>query len=70
MCSKEKLETEVFEDLPITKRHDICLSLFHLLNWFRELVSLDFHYRLSYLRRVYVVYCFRCVRLLVRKTST
>ena len=67
MCSKEKLKTEVFEDLSMTKRQDICLSLFHLLNWFRELVS-------PYLiwgdvRSASLPY-YRCVRLLVRQMLT
>lgn len=39
MCKAEKLNKDVFEDLPLLRRHDLCLSLFHCLNWFRELVS-------------------------------
>lgn len=38
MCKAEKLSKDVFEDMPLSRRQDICLSLFHCLNWFRELV--------------------------------
>ena len=38
LVSQDKLKMEVFEDLPITKKQDICVSLFHCLNWFREMV--------------------------------
>ena len=38
MCKAEKLNKDVFEDMPLSRRQDICLSLFHCLNWFRELV--------------------------------
>ena len=41
MCKAEKLKKDVFEDLPLSSRQDVCLSLFHCLNWFRELVSAD-----------------------------
>ena len=39
MCKAEKLAKDVFEDLPLPRRQDVCLSLFHCLNWLRELVS-------------------------------
>ena len=38
MCKAEKLNKDVFEDMPLSRRQDICLSLFHCLNWFGELV--------------------------------
>ena len=41
MCVKDRLESEMFEDLPVAKREGVCLSLCHCLNWFREMVGID-----------------------------
>ena len=38
LCSQEKLVAGVFEELPLQQRLDVCLSHFHCINWFRELV--------------------------------
>ena len=38
LCSQEKLVAGVFEGLPLQQRLDVCLSHFHCINWFRELV--------------------------------
>ena len=39
LCTKAQLKFDVFEDLPAAKRQNVCLGLFHCINWFRELVS-------------------------------
>ena len=38
LCSAAKLDLESFHDLPMVQKQYICASLFHCLNWFRELV--------------------------------
>ena len=43
LCSEDTLTPEALEDLSLQKRQEICLSIFHCLNWFRELVSMGHH---------------------------
>ena len=50
LCSAAKLDLESFHDLPMVQKQYICASLFHCLNWFRELISStnNVHICLSY----------------------
>ena len=75
LCTKAQLKFDVFEDLPAAKRQNVCLGLFHCINWFRELVSESqpiHSYQPCVCASVCVCVCVmcRCVRLLEKQMRT
>ena len=38
MVTEDKLKADVLDNMPAAKCRDVCLSVFHCLNWFQELV--------------------------------